>query len=56
MEVTLVSEDFVTNLDGYDSFVSDDEQGTAKGGPNEQEYQVLPDSHEIDYIIDNSDE
>ena len=41
---------------GYDSFINDVEEGTVKGDPIEEEYKGLPSSHEIDYIIDNSEE
>ena len=56
LEVSLGSEDFGTSLDGYDSFIDDDEEGTAKGYLNEEEYQGLPYSPDIHNIIDNSDE
>ena len=56
MEDALGSEDFGTSLDGYYSFVNDDEEGIAKGDPNEEGYQGYPDSPDIDEIIDNSDE
>ena len=35
LETTLGSEDFSTSLYGCDSFINDDEEGTAKGDPNE---------------------
>ena len=56
LEAALVIEDFGTSLDVYDSFINDDEEGTAKGDPNEEEFQGLQDSPEIYYIIYNSDE
>ena len=56
MEDSLGSEDFGTNLDGYDSFINKDEEGVAKGEPNKEEYQGPPDFPKIDEIIDNSDE
>ena len=56
MEYALGSEDFSTSLDGYYSFINDDEEGIAKGDPNEEGYQGPPDSPEMDEIIDNSDE
>ena len=56
LESALGSEYFGTSLDGYDSFINDDEDGIAKGDPNEDVYQGPPDSPEIDEIIDNSDE
>ena len=34
LEDALGSEDFGTSLDGYDSFINDDEEGIAKGDPN----------------------
>ena len=37
MEAALESEEFVISLDGYDSFINDDEEGTIKGDPNEEE-------------------
>ena len=43
-------------MDGYDSFVNDDEEVIVKVGPNKEEYKVPPDSPEIDEIIDDSDE
>ena len=43
-------------MDEYDSLINDDGEGNVKGDQNEDEYQVLPDPPEIDYIIDNSDE
>ena len=43
-------------MDGYDSFINDNEEVTAKGDSNYEEYQGLIDSPEIDEIIDNSDE
>ena len=56
MEDVLEIEYFVTSLDGYDSFINDDEEGIAKGDPNKEGYQGPPDYPEIDEIIDNSDE
>ena len=56
LEDSLGSDDFCTSLDGYDSFINDDEEGIAKGDPNEEGYQGTPDSPEIDEILDNSDE
>ena len=56
LEAALVIEDFGTSLDVYNSFINDDEEGTAKGDPNEEEFQGLQDSPEIYYIIYNSDE
>ena len=56
LEDSLVSEDFGTSLDGYYSFVNDDDEGIAKVEPNEEVYQwppYLPDIYEIIY---NSDE
>ena len=47
---------FGTSLDGYDSFINVDEEGIAKGDPNEEGYQGPPDSPDIDAIIYNSDE
>ena len=43
-------------MDGYDSFVNDDEEGIDKGDPIEEGYQVPPYSPEIYEIIDNSNE
>ena len=43
-------------MDGYEYFINDNEEGVAKGGPNEEGYQGPPDYPEIDKIIDNSDE
>ena len=54
MEDTLGSEDFGTSLDGSESIINDDEESTAKDDHNEEEYQVIPYSPEIDDIIDNS--
>ena len=45
-----------TSLDGYDSFINDDEEGIAKGDPNKEGYQGPPYSPDIDEIINNSDE
>ena len=56
LEDALGSEDFVTSLDGYESFINDDEQAIVKGDPNEEGHQGPPDSPEMDEIIDNSDE
>ena len=56
LEDVLVSEEFGTSLYGYDSFMNDDEEGIAKGDPNQEGYQVPPDYPDIDEIIDNSDE
>ena len=56
LEATLGSEYLGTSLVGYDSFINNDEEGTEKFDPNKEEYQGLPDSPEIDDIIDNSDE
>ena len=42
-------------MDGYDSFINDDEEDIAKGDPNEEGYQGPTDYPEIDEIIDNSD-
>ena len=50
------SKDFVTSLDGYESFINDYEEGIAKGDPNKEGYQVPPDSPEIYEILDNGDE
>ena len=43
-------------MDGYNYFISDDEEITSKGDPNDEESIGPPDSHDIDNIIDNSDE
>ena len=43
-------------MDGYYSFINDDEEGVDKGDPNEEGYQGPPDSPYIYEIIDNSDE
>ena len=56
MEDVLGSEDFVTSLYGYDSFINDDEEGIYNGDPNEKGYQGHLDSPEIDKIIYNIDE
>ena len=48
LENVLGSEDFGDSLDGYDSFINDDEEGIAKGDPNEEGYQGPPYSSEID--------
>ena len=56
LEDALGSEDFGTSLDGYDSLINNDEEGIAKGDPNEEVYQGPTDSPEIDEIIYNSDE
>ena len=56
MEDGLGIQYFGTSLDGYDSFINDDEEGIAKGDPNRERYQGPPDSPEIDEILDNSDE
>ena len=56
LEDKLGSEDFGTSLDGYDSFMNDDEEGIAKGDFNEEGYQGPPYYPETDEIIDNSDE
>ena len=56
LEDVLGSKDFGTSLDGYDSFVNDDEEGIAKFDPNKEGYQGPPYSPEIDEIIDNRDE
>ena len=55
MEDALGRKYFGTSLDGYDSFMNDDEGGIAKGDPNKEGYQGPQDSPEIDEIIDNSD-
>ena len=52
MEYSLVSEEFGTSLDGYDSFSNGDEEGTVEGDPTEEEYQGIPDPPEIDDIMD----
>ena len=54
MEDTLGREDFGTSLDGYDSLIIYDEEGIAKGDPNEEVYQGLPYPPKIYEIIDNS--
>ena len=36
MEASLGSEYFGTSVDGYESFVNDDEEVIAKGEPNEE--------------------
>ena len=56
LEDVLGSENFGTSLDVYESFMNDDEEGVAKGGPNKEGYQGPTDSPEIDEIIDNSNE
>ena len=56
LEYVLGSEDFGSSLDGYDSFINDDEEDIAKCDPNEERYQGTPDSLEIYKIIDNKDE
>ena len=56
LEVAHGSEDFGSSLDGYDSFIGGDEEDTAKGYLNEEEYQELPYSPDIHEIMDNSDE
>ena len=38
-------------MDGYDSFMNDDEEGINKRDPNEEVYQGPPDSPGIDEII-----
>ena len=43
LEAVHGSEEFGTSLDGYYSFVDDYEEVTEKVGPNEEEYQGLPD-------------
>ena len=43
-------------MDVYDSFINDEEDGTVKGEYNEEDFQLLTDSPEIDDIIDNIDE
>ena len=48
LEDALVSKEFGTSLDGYDSFINDDEEVIAKGDPNEEVYQGPPDSPDID--------
>ena len=55
LEYALGSEEFVTSLDGYDSFINEDEEGIAKSDPNKEGYQGPTDSPEIDEIIYNSD-
>ena len=56
LEDLLGSEEFGDSLDGYDSFINDDEQGIAKGDPNEEGYHGPPYIPDIDEIIYNSDE
>ena len=56
LEDALGSEYFGTSLDGYESFINDDEEGISKGDPNEEEYQGPPHSPDIYEIMDNSDE
>ena len=56
LEDVLGSKDFGTSLDGYESFMNDDEEGIAKFDTNKEGYQGPPDSPEIDEIIDNRDE
>ena len=56
MEDALGRKDFGTSLDVYDSLINDDEEGIAKGEPNEEGYQGPPDYPEIDEIIDHCDE
>ena len=56
LEDVLGSEEFGTGLDGYESFMNDDEEGINKGDPNEEGYQGPSDYPEIDEIIDNNDE
>ena len=41
-------------MDGYDSFIYDDEESTAKGNTNKEEYQGLPDSPDIYNIREKS--
>ena len=43
-------------MDGYGSLINDDEEGTVKGDPNDEEHQVLTDYPEIYDTIDNIDE
>ena len=38
LEDALGSEEFGASLNGYESFINDDEEGTSKGGLNEEEY------------------
>ena len=54
LEALLGIEDFGTIFDGYDSFINDDKEGTDKGDPNEEEYQRLQYSPEIDEIVDKN--
>ena len=41
-------------MDGYNSLINGDEVITENGYPNEEKYQGLPDSPEIDDITANS--
>ena len=43
-------------MDGYESFINDDEEGIYKGDHNKEVYQGPLYYPEIDGIIDNSDE
>ena len=56
LESTLQSKDFGTSLDGYGSFIYNDEEINANCDPKKEEYQGIPDSTEIDKIIEKSDE
>ena len=42
-------------MDGYESFINYDEEGIYKVDPNEEGYQLHPDSPDTDEIIANSD-
>ena len=53
METALRIEDFGTSLDRYDAFINDNEEYVTKFDPQEQEYQDLTDSPELDYGIYN---
>ena len=55
MEDVLGRKEFGTSLDGYHSFINDDEEVIAKGDPNKEGYQELPYYSDIYEIIDNSD-
>ena len=54
-KIYLEGRTLVLVLDGYDSFINDDEEGIDKGKINEDRYQGPPDSSDIDEIIDNCD-
>ena len=54
LEYLIEIKDLGTSLDGYESFINDDEEGIGKGHPNKEGHQGPPDPPGIDEIIDNS--